>query len=89
VQVGLATIGDIVDYVHQSIKYIAASKIRLKQFSELAKRLKLPSKQLILDVPTRWNNNYMILSTAIGFKEVSPRYSNIEQAFQWATSAEE
>jgi hypothetical protein len=31
----------------------------------------------------------MILSTATGFKEVSPRYSNIEQAFQWATSAEE
>jgi hypothetical protein len=31
----------------------------------------------------------MMLSTAIGFKEVFPRYSNIESAFQWVVSAEE
>jgi hypothetical protein len=43
----------------------------------------------ILDVATRWNNTYMMLSTAIGFKEVFPRYSNIESAFQWVVSAEE
>jgi ABC-type long-subunit fatty acid transport system fused permease/ATPase subunit len=53
VQAGLSTIGDIVDYVRQSIKYIVASVASLKQFSEIAKRLKLPSKKLILDVPTR------------------------------------
>jgi hypothetical protein len=65
-----------------------ASETRLKQFSEIAKRLKLPSENLILDIPTRWNNTY-ILSTAIRFKKVFPRYSNIESAFQWAVSAEE
>jgi hypothetical protein len=42
VQAGLSTIGDIVDFVHQSIKYIVASKTRLKAFSEITKRLKLP-----------------------------------------------
>ena len=68
VQVGLAAIGDIVDFVCQSIKYIAASEIRLNQFSELAKKLKLPLKKPILDVRTRWNNTYMMLSTVIGFK---------------------
>ena len=30
-----------------------------------------------------------MLSIAIGFKEVFPRYSNIELAFQWVVSAEE
>ena len=42
----------------------------------------------MLDVPTRWNNTYMITST-IWFKEVFSRYSNINQAFQWVVSAEE
>jgi hypothetical protein len=30
-----------------------------------------------------------MLSTAKGFREVFPRYSNIESAFQWAISAKE
>jgi hypothetical protein len=88
VQARLSTIGDIVDSVRQSIKYIVASVASLKQFSEIAKRLKLPSKKLILDVSTRWNSTYMMLSTVIGFK-VLPKYSNIESAFQWVVSAKE
>ena len=88
-QAGLSTIGDIVDSVRQGIKYIVAYETRLKAFSEITKRLKLPSKKLILDVPTRWNITYMMLATAIGFKEVFPRYSNVEPAFQWVVSAEE
>jgi hypothetical protein len=31
----------------------------------------------------------MMLATTIGFKEVFPRYSNVEPAFQWVVSAEE
>jgi hypothetical protein len=89
VQARLSTIGDIVDSVRQGIKYIVAFETRLKAFSEIAKRLKLSSKKLILDVPTRWNSTYMMLSTAIGFKEVFPRYSNIEPTFQWVVSAKE
>jgi hypothetical protein len=89
VQAGLSTIEDIVDSVHVGVKYIVASEGRLKAFSEIARRLKLPSKKLILDVPTRWNSTYMMLATAIGFKEVFPRYSSVEPAFQWVVSAEE
>ena len=39
---GLSTIGDIVDSVCQNIKFIVAFETRLKAFSEIAKRLKLP-----------------------------------------------
>jgi hypothetical protein len=42
VQAWLAVIKDVVDSVRQVIKYIVASEIHLKQFSEIAKRLKLP-----------------------------------------------
>ncbi|XP_059429102.1 zinc finger BED domain-containing protein RICESLEEPER 2-like [Corylus avellana] len=79
-------IGDIIDSVRQSIKYIVASEGRLNVFSEIAKRLHLPCKKLILDVPTCWTNTYMMLETAIRFKEVFPRYHRVDQTFQWVVS---
>jgi hypothetical protein len=54
---------------------------RLNVFSEIAKRLDLHYKKLILDVPTRWNNTYMMLDTTIRFKEVFLRYHRVEKAF--------
>jgi len=89
VQVGLAEIGDIVDLVREGIKYIMASEGRLRKFSDIAKRLQLLGKKLILDVPTRWNSTYMMLATAVQFKEVFPRYHQSDQAFQWLISPNE
>ncbi|XP_062170516.1 zinc finger BED domain-containing protein RICESLEEPER 2-like [Alnus glutinosa] len=83
---GLAEIGDIVDSVREGIKYIVAFEGRLRKFSDFAKRLKLPGKKLILDVPTRWNNTYIMLATAIQFKEVFSTYHQSDQAFQWLVS---
>ncbi|GLT53071.1 hypothetical protein SLA2020_263670 [Shorea laevis] len=77
VQVGIAEISVIIDLVRQGIKYLVASEGRFREFSAIAKQLHLPSKKLILDVPTRWNNTYMMLATAIQFKEVFPRYINM------------
>jgi hypothetical protein len=62
---------------------------RLRKFSDIPKRLQLPSKKLILDVPTRWNNTYMMLVTAVQFKEVFSRYHQSDQTFQWLVSPEE
>jgi hypothetical protein len=89
VQAGLSEIGDIIDSVRQGIKYIVASERRLKVFSEIAKGLDLGCKKLVLDVPTRWNSTYLMLETAIKFREVFPRYHRVEQAFLWVVSSEE
>ncbi|XP_040997110.1 zinc finger BED domain-containing protein RICESLEEPER 2-like [Juglans microcarpa x Juglans regia] len=89
VQYGLGEIRDIVDCVRDGIKYLVASESRLKQFSEIAKQLQLPSKKLILDVPTRWNNTYLMLDAAIQFKEVFPRYGDRDSSFEWVPTVEE
>ncbi|XP_059429198.1 zinc finger BED domain-containing protein RICESLEEPER 2-like [Corylus avellana] len=89
VQAGLSEIGDIIDSVRQGIKYIVASERRLNAFSDIAKRLDLGSNKLVLDVPTRWNSTYLMLKTAIRFKEVFPRYHRVEQAFLWVVSPEQ
>ena len=62
---------------------------RMNVFREIAKRLYLPCKKLILDVPIRWNNSYMMLDTAIQFRDVFPRYHRVEQGFQWVVSLEQ
>jgi hypothetical protein len=61
----------------------------LKQFAEIAKQLQLSCKKLILDVPTRWNSTYMMLSTALEFREVFPRYEDRDQSFHWVPSVDD
>jgi hypothetical protein len=85
-QVGLTQIKDIIDTIRHGIKFIVASESRLNVFSDIAKRLDIRYKKLILDVPTCWNNTYMMLDTTIQFKEVFPRYQRVEKGFKWVVS---
>jgi hypothetical protein len=78
-----------VDCIRDGIKFIVASEGRLKQFSEIAKQLQLPSKKLILDVPTIWNITYMMLSAALEFMEVLHRYEDRNQSFRWVPSVDD
>ncbi|XP_059436467.1 zinc finger BED domain-containing protein RICESLEEPER 2-like [Corylus avellana] len=89
VQARFSKIGDIIDSVRQGIKYIVASERRLNIFSDIAKRLDLGCNKLILDVPTRWNNTYLMLKFAIRLKEVFPGYHRVEHAFLWIVSPEQ
>ena len=82
VQAGLTQIKDIIDVVRQDIKFIVASESRLIVFTEIAKRLDICYKKLILDVSTCWNSTYMMLDTVIRFKKVFPRYKRVEKGFQ-------
>ncbi|XP_059446001.1 zinc finger BED domain-containing protein RICESLEEPER 2-like [Corylus avellana] len=89
VQDGLAEIGDIVDCVRDGIKYLVASEGRLVKFASHAKNLQLSKKKLFLDVPTRWNSTYMMLATALEFREVFPMYGYNDQIFTWVPSHED
>ncbi|XP_028085856.1 zinc finger BED domain-containing protein RICESLEEPER 2-like [Camellia sinensis] len=86
---GLGQIRDTVDGVRDGVKYLNASKARLNQFSEIAKQLQLPSKKLILDCPTRWNADYMMLSVALEFKDVFPRYQERDLSFVYMSCLED
>ncbi|XP_042944720.1 zinc finger BED domain-containing protein RICESLEEPER 1-like [Carya illinoinensis] len=86
---GLSEIGEIVDCVREGVKYLVASEARIKQFSDIAKQLQLPSKKLFLDVPTRWNSTYLMLAAALEFREVFPRYGDRDQGFNYVPSVED
>ena len=71
VQEGISEIGTIIENVRDSVKYISASINRMRLFAELAKQCGCGSKRLILDCTTRWNATYIMLATALEFKQVS------------------
>nr|XP_027093797.1 zinc finger BED domain-containing protein RICESLEEPER 2-like [Coffea arabica] len=86
VQDGLNQLGDVIDTVREGIKYLNNSEGRLNQFAKIAKQLQLPSRKLILDCPTRWNSTYLMLASALDFKDVFPRYEDIDPGFHYVPS---
>ena len=89
VQDGLSQIGDIIKNVRDSVKHVLQSESRLKIFGEIVKQLKLPAKQLILDCCTRWNATFFMLSAALEFKDVFPRYAQRETSYSFLPSEED
>lgn len=86
VQDGLNQIVDAIDVVREGIKYLKNSESRLNEFAKIKKQLQLPSRKLILDCPTRWNSTYLMLASALEFRDVFPRYGDIDPWFHYVPS---
>ncbi|XP_057811535.1 zinc finger BED domain-containing protein RICESLEEPER 2-like [Salvia miltiorrhiza] len=86
---GLSSIQDVISKVRESVKYVAASEARVIMFGEIAKQLELSSKKLVLDCVTRWNATYFMLSCALEFKAVFPRYQQRDPSYTTLPSEEE
>ncbi|XP_057808840.1 LOW QUALITY PROTEIN: serine/threonine-protein kinase ATM [Salvia miltiorrhiza] len=86
---GLSSIQDVISKVRESVKYVAASEARVIMFGEIAKQLELSSKKLVLDCVTRWNATYFMLSCALEFKAVFPRYQQRDPSYTTLPSDEE
>ncbi|XP_074346882.1 zinc finger BED domain-containing protein RICESLEEPER 2-like [Apium graveolens] len=82
VQDGLEPTKEIVDKVRDGVKYIAASESRRIKFAEISMSLGLKCKKLILDVSTRWNSTYNMMSCAIEFRDAFLVYSTSDQGFK-------
>ena len=86
VQDGLSQIANVIEVVREGIKYLNNSEARLNEFAKIARQLQLPCKKLILDCPTRWNGTYLMLAAAVQFKDVFPRYQDIDPGFNYVPS---
>ncbi|XP_074344995.1 zinc finger BED domain-containing protein RICESLEEPER 2-like [Apium graveolens] len=82
VQDGLELTKEIVDKVRDGIKYIEASESRRIKFAKISMFLGLKYKKLILDVSTRWNLTYNMMSCAIEFRDAFLMYSSSDQGFK-------
>ncbi|KAD5507825.1 hypothetical protein E3N88_15528 [Mikania micrantha] len=86
---GLSKIEHVIEEVREAVKYINHSEARRQSFSNVAHQLQVHDRKLSIDVPTRWNSTFDMLSLAIKFKDVFPRYAEHEPHFKHLPSEED
>ena len=72
VQEGLKAIGDGVDLIRESIKYVRGSESKMIKFKQCINQVgDIDAKStLCLDVPTRWNSTFLMLQSALQYQRV-------------------
>ncbi|GJX00270.1 zinc finger BED domain-containing protein RICESLEEPER 2-like protein [Tanacetum coccineum] len=82
VQDGLKDVGISVNRVRVVVRWVKQSLARLKRFKEFAIMDNIVcQKSLCLDVPTRWNYTYLMLSVAIEYEKVFDMFSEEDYVF--------
>ncbi|XP_065631430.1 zinc finger BED domain-containing protein RICESLEEPER 2-like [Quercus suber] len=85
VQEGLNVIGDGIEKVRSSVYFWTQSPKRIEIFEKISRQSHIAStKELVLDCRTRWNSTYLMLSTALIYKDVFPRLLCCEPQYQSA-----
>ncbi|KAK9991238.1 hypothetical protein SO802_026223 [Lithocarpus litseifolius] len=82
VQDGLSLIGDGIERIRDSVIYCSGSPKRRQKFEENARQLRVQcTKELVLDCKTRWNSTYLMLSTALIYKDIFLRLAKRETSY--------
>ncbi|WOL10537.1 zinc finger BED domain-containing protein RICESLEEPER 1-like [Canna indica] len=82
---GLDIIGSAISNIRESVVYWTATPKRQERFEEAARQLKIcVTRKLSQDVKTRWNSTYLMLVSALPYKDVftrlktrAPKYKNL------------
>ncbi|KAI8563870.1 hypothetical protein RHMOL_Rhmol03G0142700 [Rhododendron molle] len=93
---GLEVIKGGIEKIRESVAYWTASPKREEKFKENARQLRiLGGKKLSLDCVTRWNSTFLMLQTAIEYKDVFSRlkiresqYKSCPQDSDWEVAKE-
>nr|XP_015630638.1 zinc finger BED domain-containing protein RICESLEEPER 2-like [Oryza sativa Japonica Group]ABF96699.1 AC transposase, putative, expressed [Oryza sativa Japonica Group]ABF96700.1 AC transposase, putative, expressed [Oryza sativa Japonica Group]BAG95271.1 unnamed protein product [Oryza sativa Japonica Group] len=91
VQDGLSTISAAISRIRESVKYVRASEAREQKFEEIIAQVGIvEEKRPSLDVSTRWNSTYLMLSSSLLFRRAfdsldrfDPNFKDAPQFFDW------
>ncbi|CAL5344289.1 unnamed protein product [Camellia sinensis] len=87
---GLDVIRVGVEKIRDSVAYWTATPKRVEKFEETARQVKnLNTKKMGLDCATRWNSTYLMLQTALLYKDVFYRLKYKETQYTTLPSEEE
>ena len=84
VQDELSLIGDGIEMIHDSVIYWTGSQKMRQKFEENAHQFCVQCiKELVLNCKTRWNSTYLMLSTALIYKDVFPCLAKLETSYTY------
>nr|GLL25230.1 zinc finger BED domain-containing protein RICESLEEPER 2-like isoform X1 [Ipomoea trifida] len=90
VQDGLKVMGDALNKIRDSVKYVKGSEGRMKVFEECVETVGLQFKVgLSTDVPTRWNSTYKMLDSAIKYRRAFSSLHLLDTNYKHCPSKEE
>ncbi|XP_070667465.1 zinc finger BED domain-containing protein RICESLEEPER 2-like [Malus domestica] len=80
---GLKVIGGGIETIRESVVYWTATQKREEKFEEAARQLKLPgTKKMVLDCKTRWNSTFLMIQSALIYKDIFPRLKQRESQYK-------
>nr|XP_028957589.1 zinc finger BED domain-containing protein RICESLEEPER 2-like [Malus domestica] len=80
---GLEVIGGGIEKIRESVVYWTTTQKRKEKFEEAARQLKLPgTKKMVLDCKTRWNSTFLMIQSALIYKDVFPRLKQRESQYK-------
>jgi len=85
VQEGLKALGDSLDLIRESIKYVKGSESRMMKFKQCIEKLgDIDAKTaLCIDVPTRWNSTFFMLESALKYKRVFGSLHLVDENYKY------
>ena len=90
VQDGLRIIEDCIEKIRDSVVFWTGSTKRRQKFEEVLRQLCVTyTKELVLDFKIRWNSTYLMLSTALMYKDVFFRLKQRDSSYTCIPSEEE
>lgn len=80
---GLSVIGDLFVNIHESVIFLLKSTKRKSIFDENTCKLGITSsRKLVQDCPIRWNSIYLMISSALHYKNVFCRLKKIDGEYK-------
>jgi len=87
---GLEELHEVIIKIIESVKYVKGSPSRLVRFTKAAKDKKVPCvRKLKQDTMTRWNFTYLMLESALHYKDVYPHLAIIDKHYPFFPSPDE
>ncbi|XP_013589621.1 PREDICTED: zinc finger BED domain-containing protein RICESLEEPER 2-like [Brassica oleracea var. oleracea] len=83
VQDGLAVIGGALQKIRESVKFVRGSESREIMFKSCVEIVGVEDDEggLVLDVSTRWNSTFLMLSRALKFRNALSHLADVEQSY--------
>ncbi|KAJ0594754.1 putative transcription factor C2H2 family [Helianthus annuus] len=90
VQGGLKVIEGVIEKVRESVKYVRGSSDRKYKFAECIHHLSLQcGKKVRQDIVTRWNSTYLMLDSALAYRNAYARLALVDSRYKTFPSEQE